>query len=240
VRDPLKTLAIVPAYNEEKAVGAVVRSLKDRHPSLDVLVVNDGSTDETSAKARASGASAVIDLPCNLGIGGAVQTGFLYAVREGYEAAFQFDGDGQHLAGEVDRIIGPIRAGEADVVIGSRFLAPTGGFRSTAGRRAGIKIFEWVNSILIGRRITDNTSGFRAYNRTALDFLSKHYPSDYPEPEAVILLGRNGFRLKEVPVEMAERTAGTSSITAFRSVYYMIKVLLAVFMTALRPPVQTR
>jgi glycosyltransferase involved in cell wall biosynthesis len=240
VRGTLRILAIVPAYNEEKAIGDVIRSLKDRYRSLDVLVVNDGSTDGTSGKARAEGASAVIDLPCNLGIGGAVQTGFLYAVREGYGAAFQFDGDGQHLAGEVEKIVGPVLAGEADVVIGSRFLAGNRGFRSTLSRRAGIKIFEWVNSLLIGRRITDNTSGFRAYNGAALDFLSKHYPSDYPEPEAVILLGRNGFRLREVSVEMAERTSGTSSITAFRSLYYMVKVLLAVFMTALRPPVQAR
>lgn len=240
MRTPLRILAIVPAYNEERTIGDVIRSLKDRHPSVDVLVVNDGSSDGTSGKALRAGASAVVDLPCNLGIGGAVQTGFLYAVKEGHDAAFQFDGDGQHLAGEVDRIVGPILAGEADVVIGSRFLARNGGFRSTVSRRAGIKVFEWVNSVLIGQRITDNTSGFRAYNRKALSFLSKHYPSDYPEPETVILLGKNGFRLKEVPVEMVERTSGTSSITAIRSVYYMVKVLLAVFMTAFRPPVQAR
>lgn len=235
----MRILAIVPAYNEERAIGNVIQSLKDHLPSIDILVVNDGSSDGTSGEALSKGATAVVDLPCNLGIGGAVQTGFLYAVKEGYDAAFQFDGDGQHLAGEVGRIIGPILAGEADVVIGSRFLGGDGGFRSTVSRRVGIKVFEWVNSILIGRRISDNTSGFRAYNRKALAFLSKYYPSDYPEPEAVILLGKNGFRLKEVPVKMAERTSGTSSITAFRSVYYMVKVLLAVVMTALRPSVQS-
>ncbi len=231
----MKTLAIVPAYNEEETVGAVILSLKERLPALDIIVVNDGSTDGTSEKAAATKRALVVDLPCNLGIGGAVQTGFLYAVREGYEAAFQFDGDGQHLASEVDKILAPILAGEADVVIGSRFLQGNEGFRSTFTRRAGIRLFQWVNSLLTGQRITDNTSGFRAYNRKALIFLSRYYPSDYPEPEAVILLGRNGFRLKEVPVEMQERTSGRSSITAFRSLYYMVKVLLAIFVTAMRP-----
>lgn len=231
----MKLLAIVPAYNEEKNVGPVIESLKEEMPALNIVVINDGSADDTSVTAAETKKALVIDLPCNLGIGGAVQTGFLYAVKEGYEAAFQFDGDGQHVASEVDKILAPILAGEADVVIGSRFLAGNRGFRSTLNRRAGIKIFEWVNSIFIGQRITDNTSGFRAYNKKALIFLSRYYPSDYPEPEAVILLGRNGFRLKEVSVEMKERTSGRSSITAFRSLYYMVKVLLAIFVTALRP-----
>jgi len=231
----VRILAIVPAYNEEETIGEVILSLKETMPSLDVLVVNDGSNDGTSEAAAGTSRALVIDLPCNLGIGGAVQTGFLHAAKEGYDIVFQFDGDGQHLAAEVDKILTPVLAGEADVVIGSRFLAGNRGFRSTLNRRAGIKIFQWVNSLLIGQRITDNTSGFRAYNKKALLFLSRYYPSDYPEPEAVILLGRNGFRLKEVPVEMKERTSGRSSITAFRSVYYMVKVLLAIFVTALRP-----
>ncbi|MBN1221856.1 MAG: glycosyltransferase family 2 protein [Candidatus Aminicenantes bacterium] len=231
----MKILAIVPAYNEERNIGPVIESLKERMPALDILVVNDGSTDDTSQTASATKKALVVDLPCNLGIGGAVQTGFLHAVKEGYDAAFQFDGDGQHLGSEVDKLLAPILAGEADVVIGSRFLSGNGGFRSTRTRRAGIKIFQWVNSFLTGHRITDNTSGFRAYNKRAITFLSRDYPSDYPEPEAVILLGRNGFRLKEVPVEMKERASGRSSITAFRSLYYMVKVLLAIFVTALRP-----
>ena len=231
----MKILAIVPAYNEEETIGAVILSLKERMPALDILVVNDGSTDRTSENANETKKALVVDLPCNLGIGGAVQTGFLYAVREGYDVAFQFDGDGQHLAAEVDKILAPILAGEADVVIGSRFLEGNEGFRSTFTRRVGIRLFQWVNSLLTGQRITDNTSGFRAYNRKAIIFLSRYYPSDYPEPEAVILLGRSGFRLKEVPVEMRERATGRSSITAFRSIYYMVKVLLAIFVTALRP-----
>lgn len=231
----MKILAIVPAYNEEETIGAVILSLKERMPALDILVVNDGSTDRTSEKAAGTKKALVVDLPCNLGIGGAVQTGFLYAIREGYDVAFQFDGDGQHLAAEADKILAPILAGEVDVVIGSRFLGGNGGFRSTFTRRMGIRLFQWVNSLLTGQRITDNTSGFRAYNRKALTFLSRYYPSDYPEPEAVILLGRSGFRLKEVPVEMRERATGRSSITAFRSLYYMVKVLLAIFVTALRP-----
>jgi len=231
----VKILAIVPAYNEEETIGAVILSLKERMPALDILVVNDGSTDRTSENANETKKALVVDLPCNLGIGGAVQTGFLYAVREGYDVAFQFDGDGQHLAAEVDKILAPILAGEADVVIGSRFLGGNEGFRSTFPRRVGIRLFQWVNTLLTGQRITDNTSGFRAYNRKALTFLSRYYPSDYPEPEAVILLGRSGFRLKEVPVKMRERASGRSSINALRSVYYMVKVLLAIFVTAVRP-----
>jgi glycosyltransferase involved in cell wall biosynthesis len=170
-----------------------------------------------------------------LGIGGAVQTGFKYADRHGYEAAIQFDADGQHLAGEIAKLLQPLVAGEADVVLGSRFLGLKS-FRSTFARRIGIAMFSFVNSLLVGQPISDNTSGFRAYNRRAIGFLARHYPIDYPEPEAVVLLKRNGFSLKEVPVAMQARQGGISSIHGLGSGYYMIKVMLAVAMTRLRKP----
>jgi glycosyltransferase involved in cell wall biosynthesis len=181
----------------------------------------------------------VIDLPNNLGIGGAVQTGFKYAARNGYEMAVQFDGDGQHLASEIPGILRVLEEKQADMVIGSRFLGQHDGYRSTFLRRFGIRAFEGVNSLLIGQRITDNTSGFRAYNQWAIEFLAVHYPVDYPEPEAVILLGRNGFTIAEEPARMRKRQGGGSSITGFKSAYYMIKVLLAVVMTSMRKPVLT-
>lgn len=230
---------MIPAFNEQDAIASTIRNLRDAIPDIDILVINDGSTDETSLVARATQNAIVIDLPCNLGIGGAVQTGFMYAAQHGYDIAIQFDADGQHIAEEIGTLLEPIDLGHADVVIGSRFLE-TRSFRSSVIRRMGIFIFYVVNSVLIKQAITDNTSGFRAYNRRAISFLAKHYPMDYPEPEAVILLGRNGFRLKEVAVRMQERQGGVSSITAYRSIYYMVKVLLAILITYFREPVVRR
>ena len=230
-------LVIVPAYNEEQTIGRVVDDLSRVELPHDVLVVNDGSTDRTSQVARAAGGVGVIDLPKNLGIGGAVQTGFKYAARNDYAVAVQFDGDGQHLAAEIPRLVAALRDGAANMVIGSRFLEEPAGFRSTFVRRIGIRLFQLVNSLLTGQRITDNTSGFRAYDRRAIEFLARHYPVDYPEPEAVILLGRNGFQISEVVTRMRERQGGGSSISGLTGCYYMIKVLLAILMTALRKPV---
>lgn len=230
-----KILAIVPAFNEAENIGLVIDTIKKEDPLIDILVVNDCSRDKTGALAESTGLATVINLPFNLGIGGAVQTGFKYAVRNGYDIAFQFDGDGQHLAAEIKKLIEPILRNEADVVIGSRFCEKHKGFRSTPLRRRGIKVFEILNSLLIRQRITDNTSGFRAYCTNAIHFLADNYPEDYPEPEAVLLLGKNGFTLKEVPVRMQERKQGNSSITGIRSGYYMIKVLLAVLVNAMRP-----
>jgi glycosyltransferase involved in cell wall biosynthesis len=227
-------LAIVPAYNEEKNITAVIEDLINNDVLLDVVVVNDGSTDNTSFVARQTGKAKVLDLPINLGIGGAVQTGFLYAVRNNYDIAIQFDGDAQHIAGEIKYILAPILQKEADVVIGSRFLDGYKKFKTDRSRKLGIVIFQLVNSMLNRQRITDSTSGFRAYNRKAIQFLSEYYPTDYPEPEAVILLIRKGFVLKEVAVEMRQRWQGISSISMFDGVYYMIKVLLSIFMTYLR------
>ncbi|NJC88106.1 MAG: DUF2304 family protein [Desulfuromonas sp.] len=230
-------LVVVPAYNEEQSIARVLEDLASLPISLDILVINDGSTDRTSSVAGTTGRARVIDLPKNLGIGGAVQTGFKYADRNGYDIAVQFDGDGQHLASEIPKLLEALRSESASMVIGSRFLREDSGYRSTFARRIGIRLFQVVNSLLIGQRITDNTSGFRAYDRRAIEFLARHYPVDYPEPETVILLGRNGFTIAEVPTRMVERQGGVSSIAGVTAGYYMSKVLLAVLMTAMRKPV---
>jgi glycosyltransferase involved in cell wall biosynthesis len=221
-------LAIVPAYNEASAIGGVVRELRAVRPNLDVLVVDDGSKDGTAGAAARAGAR-VVTLPFNLGIGGAVQTGFMYAMEHGYDMAVQVDGDGQHIPSQIPILVSALESRRADVVIGSRFLDATRGYTTSSLRRVGVRIFTRVNSLLVRKRITDNTSGFRVFNRRALAFLSESYPQDYPEPESVVLLGRNGFVLEEVAVLMRERGTGKSSISALRSVYYMVKVLLAIF-----------
>lgn len=233
-------LVIVPAYNEELSIARVIGELRSLDLPLDILVVNDGSLDATSARARETGQALVLDLPKNLGIGGAVQTGFKYAARNDYQVAIQFDGDGQHRAEEVLKLLQVLQDQDVHLVIGSRFLENQAGYRSTFVRRIGIRLFQGVNSLLIGQRITDNTSGFRAYNRRAIEFLAQYYPVDYPEPEAIILLGRNGFSIAETYTLMNERHSGSSSIAGFASAYYMVKVLLAILMTALRKPVVQR
>jgi hypothetical protein len=233
-----EVLVIVPAWNEAANIAGVIADLRSLRTPLDILVVNDGSLDDTARVARSSGQAAVVELPKNLGIGGAVQTGFKFAARNDYRVAIQFDGDGQHLAEEVPKLLARLDAGGVNMVIGSRFLQRQDGYRSTFVRRLGIRLFESFNSLLIGQRVTDNTSGFRAYDRRAIEFLARHYPVDYPEPEAVILLGRNGFAIAEVQTRMAERQGGRSSISGFHGGYYMVKVLLAILMTALRKPVE--
>lgn len=227
---------IVPAFNEEANIEGVIRSLHECNRGWHIVVINDASTDNTRAVASATGLAEVLTLPCNLGIGGGVQTGFKYAVRNGFDIAVQFDGDGQHLATELDKIISPVISEECDIAIGSRFIVrDKTNYQSTAARRVGIRFFQWLNSLIIGQTITDNTSGFRAYNLEALRVLENDYPEDYPEPEAIILLGKRGFRIKEVPVYMQERVGGASSITSLKSVYYMIKVTLSILITAIRP-----
>jgi len=221
-----RRLVIVPAFNEENSIGQVVDDVLGSGLGLDVVVINDGSLDRTGEVARARGAR-VITLPFNLGIGGAVQTGLKFAHRHGYDVAIQIDGDGQHVPSEIPLLLAPLQRREADVTIGSRYIGPRQ-YRTPLMRRLGMLVFSVVNSLLIGQRITDNTSGFRAYNRRAIEFLSAHYPSDYPEPEAVVMLGRNGFRLKELAVEMRPRANGESSINSVRAIYYMVKVLLAI------------
>lgn len=231
----MKKIAIVPAYNEEKTIGAVLAEIKENCRDFDILVVNDGSTDRTAEAAGTVPGARIVNLPVNVGIGGAVQTGFLYARQHGYDLAVQVDADGQHKPAEVRHLLDPILNNEADMVVGSRFAGKSG-YRGGAGRRLGIMIFSLTNRILLGEKITDSTSGFRAYNGKAIALFSETYPDDYPEPEAVYILKRSGMRVREIPVQMAGRRAGRSSIGFFESVYYMIKVFLAIFVLFLRRP----
>jgi glycosyltransferase involved in cell wall biosynthesis len=228
-----RVLAIIPAYNEAASLPAVLHDLREHVPCSDVVVINDGSIDATSAVARAHGAW-VIDLPINLGIGGAVQTGLIFAHRGGYDIAFQLDGDGQHLAAELPKIIDPVLENRFDAVIGSRFL-DVRSYRVPWNRRLGIQVLNLVCSVLSGTRVTDATSGFRAYNRTAIALLARMYPQDYPEPEVIITLRKHRLRVGEAPVRMQPRLAGHSSITPIRSTYYMAKVTLALIIHALGP-----
>lgn len=229
----LRRVAIVPALNEEHAVAAVVAELRAFDPGMDVVVVDDGSVDRTAAVASASGAR-VLRLPFNLGIGGAVQTGFRYAYEHGYDLAVRLDGDGQHDARQLGIVIEPVLRGEADIVVGSRFAATGQGYRSSRARRVGIRLLAWVVSRIVGQRVTDTTSGFQALNREGIALFARDYPHDYPEVEATVMVFRHRLRLREVPVSMRERAGGRSSITALRSIYYMVKVLLAIFVGLFR------
>jgi len=224
-----RKIIIIPTYNEENNITEVISSIDKA--VFDLIIINDCSKDNTVELIKET---SHVSLPINLGIGGAVQTGLIYADRKEYEYAVKLDGDGQHPPAEIPKLLEPIMKDEADVVIGSRFLTPEANFRSTFLRRKGIFIFRVINRMIIGQTITDNTSGFRAYNKRAIKFLASNYPSDYPEPEEVVLLGRNGFRIKEVSVKMNSRKFGKSSIHGWKNIYYMLKVLLAIFMTAMR------
>ena len=228
----LKRVAIVPAYNEERNVGRVIDELRALDPGLDVVVVSDGSTDKTLEVAAARGAH-VISLPFNLGIGGAVQTGFRYAWEESYELAVRLDGDGQHDPAELRALVAPVVAGEADLAVGSRFVAG-GGYRSSAARRVGIRILARVVSLIARQRLTDTTSGFQAANRRAIGVYAADLPHDYPEVEGIVMAIKHRIRLVEVPVTMREREHGRSSIGALASVYYMVKILLALFVDLFR------
>jgi glycosyltransferase involved in cell wall biosynthesis len=228
----MKILIIVPAYNEEASLPGVIRDLREHIPSADVLVVNDGSRDATVLVSRKLGVI-VLDLPFNLGIGGAMQTGYLYAERNGYDIAVQFDGDGQHLASEIQKLLEPLEANLADLVVGSRFMT-IGGYKAPVFRKLGIRIFSFVLSRILGTDVTDSTSGFRAVNRRAIEFFGHTYPDDYPEVESLVLLHKINLRMAEVAVTMRERTGGRSSITPIRSVYYMTKVLMAIFIDLMK------
>jgi glycosyltransferase involved in cell wall biosynthesis len=232
-----RNLAIVPAYNEEATVEAVVRRIHESAPSFDVLVVDDGSTDHTTAYARRAGA-AVARLPFNVGIGGTVQTGYRYALAGGYDYAVQVDGDGQHDPAEIKKLLDRIHADPpVEMVYGTRFADNTG-FQSTSMRRFGIKLFALTLSLVTKQRVTDPTSGFRLCDRRAIALFAENYPIDYPEVEAILLMHRNQLRSAEVPVEMHERGGGSSSITLLKSGYYMVKVLLAVLVGLFRAPIK--
>ncbi|RMG04629.1 MAG: glycosyltransferase family 2 protein [Nitrospirae bacterium] len=227
-----RCLIIIPAHNEEDALSRVLKDLEENVPRYQKVVVNDGSTDNTSAVARANGV-VVIDLPYNLGIGGAVQTGYRYAFINNYDIAVQFDADGQHIAKEIPLLVNPVLHGEADLVVGSRFLKESG-YTSSVMRQVGIKILAGVISLITRSKITDPTSGFRAANRKVIEFFNRVYPDDYPEPESLVLLHKAGFKVREVPVRMRKRQAGDSTITPMRAIYYMIKVLLSIFVDVLK------
>lgn len=229
---PLKALVIVPAYNEESSLPRVLAGIKEKIPGCDVLVVNDGSTDDTSRVAHASGV-AVIDLSFNLGIGGAVQAGFKHALRNGYELVMQVDGDGQHLAEEIPKLVEPILRDKYDVVIGSRFVEARG-YRGSRRRRLTIAFLSWLCSRLAGVKITDSTSGFRAFGRPALACVANDYPVDYPEPKSIANLARQGMRIKEVSVKMRERASGISSLSGLKALHYVVNVTLALLVDAIR------
>jgi len=227
---------IVPAFNEEKAITAVVQGLnavaEEHLLNLRVIVVNDCSTDTTSEVISTVDCVA-LNLPVNLGIGGAVQTGFMYAFENGFDYAIQVDGDGQHPASEIPKMLRAAIDQQADVVIGSRFIAKEG-FQSSALRRFGINYFRKLNRMLVGITVTDSTSGLRLISRKVLETVSAYYPDEYPEPESIILYSLKGFKIVEVPVTMLERQGGVSSIGALASVYYMFKVTLAIIYTFIR------
>ena len=228
----LRRVALVPAYNEEGSIGGVIDEIRAADLEMEMVVVDDGSRDRTSEIAAAKGAH-VIRLPFNLGIGGAVQTGYRYAYENGFDLAVRVDGDGQHDPREARALLEPVLAGQADVAVGSRFTG-SGGYRSSRSRRFAIRVLAWTVSALVGERVTDPTSGFQVANRRAIALFAADYPHDYPEVEATVLIAKHGLKRIEVPVVMRERSAGRSSIGALRSVYYMVKVLLAVFVAMFR------
>lgn len=224
----MKILVIIPAYNEAESITNVIAKLKQDMPQADYVVVNDCSKDSTMDKLREAEAS-YLNLPINLGIGGGVQTGYKYALLNGYDIAVQIDGDGQHDTQYLQAVIQPIIAGEKDIVIGSRFLKKEG-FQSSGLRRVGITFLSALIRLCSGVKIYDVTSGFRAVSREYIKIYATDYPVDYPEPEAIVMAALAGARVGEVPVIMKERQGGESSISAFKSVYYMIKVSLAVIL----------
>jgi glycosyltransferase involved in cell wall biosynthesis len=219
-----RVLVVIPAYCEEKSIGTVVRSIRGLFP-YDILVIDDGSPDGTGEAARKAGAI-VLELPCNLGIGGAVQTSFMYALAHGYDAIVRLDGDGQHEAAYIEHLLAPLRNGTADAVIGSRFLEETA-YRASFFRMLGISYFRILVNLFTGYKITDPTSGFFAINRQLVQFYSAQYPSDYPEVDSYILMHRLKARVAEIPVRMYDREEGKSSITPIRAIYYMVKVTLS-------------
>ncbi len=231
-----KIAVIIPCYNEEDSIAHVIDEIRtlpeNKLFSITPVVVNDCSTDKTLEVLKKLNCI-YLDLSVNLGIGGAVQTGFKYAFHNNFDIAVQLDGDGQHPAGSIPDLIAPILATEADVVIGSRFITREG-FQSSYLRRSGINYFKFLNKWLTGLTITDSTSGFRAINRKALEIVCRYYPDEYPEPEAIILYSLNHLQIKEIPVVMRERIGGVSSIGSFKSLYYMVKVSLAIFFIYIR------
>jgi len=224
----LKTLIIIPCYNEQETIAALYREVRDLTP-YDVLVINDCSTDDSGAILQREGIPH-LNLSLNLGIGGAVQTGYRYALINNYDIAVQLDGDGQHDPGQVGALIEPIEQGNADLVIGSRYISKKG-FQSSAMRRVGINFFKVLIYCLSGKKITDATSGFRAANRKTMQLFNTYYAKDYPEPESNMLALKNKICVSEIPVVMRERQGGVSSIKTLQPMYYMLKVSLGILIS---------
>lgn len=231
---PAKILVLIPCYNEEANILHTVDNLRRTCPGVDYLVINDCSTDRSAALLREHGCP-YLDLPVNLGIGGGVQCGYLYARNHGYDVAVQMDGDGQHDPAYLDEVLAPVLAGQLDMCIGSRFIKREG-FQTSFMRRVGIRFLSGLILLLCGHRVLDVTSGFRAVNTRLIDYFADHYAIDYPEPEAILAACLNGFWVGEAPVIMQERQGGVSSISSFKSAYYMIKVSLSLIIDRLSIP----
>ena len=228
-----KTLVIIPALNEEDSIAHVIGQIHEHAPWADVAVVNDGSTDRTGPIAEGCGAI-VLPMPFNVGIGSAMQTGFVYAARNGYAVAVQNDGDGQHNPQEIPLLVSDLITSGSDLVVGSRYIEDRG-YITPMARKVGIVILARIISLITRQQFTDPTSGFRASSQRTIRLCARTYPHDYPEPEAVVLLHRAGLRLREIPVTMNPRYGGKSSITPIKSGVYMLKVILAILIGLLRP-----
>jgi glycosyltransferase involved in cell wall biosynthesis len=237
----MRTLVFIPAWNEADSVTAVIADVRERLPGTDVLVVDDGSTDETAARAAGAGAT-VASLPFNQGLGAALQTGYLYALREGYDFCAHLDADGQHPPGEVARLLDEIRADRADLVIGSRYHAdaddrdsPGDEYRPTISRRIGTSVFRFFLTLATRQRFTDTTSGMRAANRRVMELFSENYSPDFAEIESLQLAVRQGLRVEEVPVRMLERAGGSSFLTPVRSAFFIFKGMIVLLVGQFRP-----
>ncbi|MFV0465936.1 MAG: glycosyltransferase family 2 protein [Lachnospiraceae bacterium] len=228
----MKKLVIIPAYNEEGSIVKTVNDIKKNAEGFDYVIINDCSTDNTLKVCKENGFR-VVNLPSNLGIGGGVQTGYLYAKRNGYEIAVQFDGDGQHNASYLNEMAEKLVSEKLDMVIGSRYIKKEG-FQSSGMRRLGIRYFTILIQIITGTKITDPTSGMRMAGRDVIEIYASNYPKDYPEPESVVAILKKDKKVKEIAVRMNAREEGVSSISPGRSVYYMIKVTLAILVAAIR------
>ncbi len=227
----MKKLIIIPAYNESENIEKTIHDIRENAPDFDYIIINDCSTDNTLEILRKNHFN-YLNLPVNLGIGGAVQSGYRYAYYHDYEMAVQFDGDGQHNASYLSAMADKLKESGADMVIGSRFIEKQG-FQSSGIRRAGIKFFTGLIKLLTGKRITDPTSGMRIVNRRLLKLFTDYYPKDYPEPESAVTVLAKGYKVEEIPVIMNEREGGVSSISMFNGIYYMIKVSIAILIARL-------
>lgn len=231
-KNKVKKLIIIPAYNEAANIEKTVASIKANAQGFDYVIINDCSADNTRQICERNGFN-IVNLPINLGIGGAVQTGYRYAYDYGYDMAVQVDGDGQHDPGFLDTMAEYLTEHNLDMVIGSRFIEKKG-FQSSYTRRMGIKFFTWLIKLMTGKTITDPTSGLRMVGRNVIDLFAKDYPRDYPEPESVVAILRRNMKVEEIPVVMKAREGGVSSISLKKSVYYMIKVPLAILIERIR------